>query len=138
MLIEALELHEYNVRKYRTRVDSRAEQGNLRSSTEYHALASDESKRVRDLMGQLGDMLGPDGGPGLPIAGVLRLAAKQAEFLASVEDIDSFEAACFFRRHPNWAQKSTKHLEAHRRWFETPALEAMAPEYLPIWSSWTE
>src|SRR5262249_8887511 len=126
------------VRKYRTRGDSSAEWGMGRSSTEYHGIASKESQFAQDLMNQLANILGPDGGPGLPIAGVLRLASKQAEFLASIDDVDSFEAACFFKRHPKWGEKSAKHREAHRRWFGTPALEAMAPEYLPIWRSWTE
>ena len=137
-LIEALEMREYNERKYRTRGDARAEEGNHRSSTEYHLLASQESKRARELMSQLAETLGPDGGPGWPIAGVLRLARQQAKFLASVDDIDSFEAACFFRRHPKWGQMSDKYLNAHRRWFDTQELEGMAPEYLPIWPSWTD
>ena len=33
---------------------------------------------------------------------------------------------------------SDKHLNAHRRWFDTQELEGMTPEYLPIWPSWTD
>src|SRR5262249_20805412 len=100
LLLDALSRHEYEVRRYRTRGDARAEQGNPRSSTEYHVLASRASKEMAAVEARLRELLGPDGGPGLPLAGVLKLAATQARALASVDDAASFEDACFYRRHP--------------------------------------
>lgn len=137
-LLDALAMHEHDVRKYRTRGDARAEHGNHRSATEYHILASQSSRLARNICSQLTEILGPDGGPGLPVAAVLQLAAKHSPILATVADQGSFEDACFYMRHPHWARLSGKLLQAYRRWLDTPALQGMAPEYHPIWSSWTD
>jgi hypothetical protein len=137
-LLEALATHEYFIRKYRTRGDARADQGNHRSSTEYHLLASQESAKRTHIVAQLVALLGPDGGPNLPVAGVLAAATRQAAALAAVDDQSSFEDACFLRRHPRWAQMIDKYTQANRRWAGTAALEAVAPGCHPIWISWTD
>lgn len=137
-LLDSLALCEHAVRRYRTRGDASYEDGRHRAATEYHILASQENARIQELAARLTELLGPDGGPGLPVADVLRQAAAQASMLARIQDVDSFEDACFFRRHPRWAQFSDRFREAHRRWFDEPALAAMAPAYHPLWPGWTD
>lgn len=136
--LKALQAHEYTLRKYRTRGDSRYADGASRSSTEYHQMASKEERAAEAIRARLTTQLGPDGGPGLNLSRPLELARAQARALSTVDDSSSFEAACFYLRHPRWARLVDEYVTATQRWLDSPALEAMKPEYLPVWDSWTD
>lgn len=129
---------EYEVRRYRAKGDAAYEDGRSRSSTEFHGLASQAARKAATAIAQLTVVLGPDGGPGVPVAGVLALAREQAAALAKVGagEAGSFEDACFYMRHPRWAGLSERFREAQRKWFDSPALVALAPGYQVIWGAW--
>lgn len=137
-LLEELSTAEYSIRKYRTRGDARAKQGNHRSAMEYHALAAKELARARESESRLLALHGPDGGPGVVLTGVLELAKRQVRLLHGVDDPESFEDACFHRRHPIWASRVERYQEAHATWTGRSELEDMAPGYHPIYDGWTD
>ncbi|MBI4860710.1 MAG: hypothetical protein HY815_10685 [Candidatus Riflebacteria bacterium] len=137
-LVEALFTAEFWLRKYRTRGDARAEQGAGRSSSEYHSMARDQQATIDSLIAELGALLGPDGGPGLPLSRPLEEAGRQAALLRSVDDLLSFEDACFHARHPAWAAHVDRFRKAHERWRTDPRFCAMAPRFLPIQTGWTD
>ena len=137
-LLDALLIAEYSIRKYRTRGDAKAECGNHRAATEYHALAATEVTRAREILAKLNFLHGTDGGPGVVLVGVLELARIQKAFLKSVQDSPSFEDACFYRRHPIWASRVDRYQASHEKWNGKPELETMAPGFHPIYDGWTD
>ena len=60
-LLDSLQTHEYLSRKYRVKGDEWYEIGNDRFSMEYHNLAAEEDRRVRAILIELEDRLGPAG-----------------------------------------------------------------------------
>lgn len=138
-LLMALATREYWIRKYRTRAESRSLDGNDRSCREYHGMAADERRQADEISRQLTALLGPDDGPPWSGTEYLKLAWRHAEMLRGIAgESESFEDACFARRHPRWAQASERHRAALEKWRGRPELEAMAPGYLPIYDGWTD
>lgn len=138
-LLEVLSVHEYSVRKYRARAESRDFEGDSRRAMDSHRIAYESRVKADEAVARLEKLLGPDDGPGWGAIEYLKLAWRHGEMLRRISaEQASFEDACFAMRHPRWTKESERFRAALARWQGTPELDAMAPKYLPIYEGWVD
>ncbi len=137
-LLDSLQTHEYLSRKYRVKGDEWYEIGNDRFSMEYHNLAAEEDRRVRAILIELEDRLGPAGSILSPGSERIEDIIVKAEALPSPwsEEEGDFDSACFFARYPRWARLIPGLCSAYETWKDDPRFLAEAPKFRPVNPSW--
>jgi hypothetical protein len=138
-LLASLQTHEYLSRKYRVKGDEWYEIGNNHFSMEYHNLAAEEDRRIRAILIELEDRLGPAGSilpPGSERIEDIKVKAEALPSPWTEEKEGDFDNACFFARYPRWTRLVPGLCSAYEKWKDDPRFLAEAPKFRPINPSW--
>jgi hypothetical protein len=124
-------------RRYRFRGDAFYEAKREQACMECHAMAAEWEKRADGIAERLSKALGPGGIPAEPEESAGEAVAAAAGMTDPWQDPrGGFDDACFYARHPLWAEFAAEIAEAHRRWKDDPRFLREAPRYRPVNRAW--